>query len=88
MLRIERPEQGLAWPAHFISRAGFIPCTGPQDDEAGRRLSAAFAQGGESKVRSFRVEGPIDDTCWFAGDGWWLSTAHAEPEDMNRIDLN
>ena len=75
MLMIRRPEHGFAWPAHFISPAWFIPCSGPQDDEAGRRLSSAFASGDLKAVRSFRIDGPVDDTCWFAGDGWWLSTA-------------
>ena len=75
MLMIRRPEQGLVWPAHFISPAWFISCAGPQDDEAGGRLSSAFARGDAKTVRSFRIDGPIDDTCWFAGDGWWLSTA-------------
>jgi protein-L-isoaspartate(D-aspartate) O-methyltransferase len=75
MLMIRRPEQGLLWPAHFISPAWFIPCVGPQDDEAGRRLSSAFAKGDAKTVRSFRIDDPVDDTCWFAGDGWWLSTA-------------
>jgi len=78
MLMIRRPERGLVWPAHFISPAGFMPCTAPQNDEAGRRLTAAFAGGDAKTVRSFRVDGPIDDTCWFAGDGWWLSTADPE----------
>lgn len=75
MLMIRRPEHGLVWPARFISPAAFIPCAGPQDDEAGARLSAAFAGGDAKTVRSFRIDSPRDDTCWFAGDGWWLSTA-------------
>lgn len=79
MLMIRRPEAGLVWPARFISPAWFIPCTGPQDDEAGHRLSAAFAGGDAKGVRSFRMDSPIDDTCWFAGEGWWLS-AYQPPE--------
>jgi len=78
MLLIERPAHGAMWPARFLSRAAFISCVGPQDPDAGRRLNAAFASGGADAVRSFRTDDPIDDTCWFRGDGWWLSTA--EPE--------
>lgn len=75
MLRIAKPQDGGPWPARFVSRAGFIPCIGPQDEAAGRRLAAAFAQGGWDQVRSFRIDSPADETCWFAGEGWWLSTA-------------
>ena len=87
MLMIRRPEGGLIWPAHFLSPAWFIPCTGPQDDEAGRRLSAAFSRGDAKAVRSFRVDSPIDETCWFAGDGWWLSTADPSPFGAHPLEL-
>lgn len=76
MLMIARPEQGTAWPAKFLSRAQFIGCAGLQDADAGRRLAEAFARGWES-VQSLRRGEVPDDTCWFAGDGWWLSTAPA-----------
>ena len=78
MLRIVRPRFGSAWPAKFISQAIFIPCVGPQDPEVGRRLNAAFAGGIERRVRSFRIDKPIDETCWFKGDGWWLSTSESD----------
>ncbi|HEV3042491.1 MAG TPA: hypothetical protein VGY52_01320 [Roseiarcus sp.] len=74
MLRIQRAEQGSIWPARFVAKAAFIPCSGPQDAEAGRRLTATYAHGGAKAVRSFRLDEPTDGTCWFAGDGWWLST--------------
>jgi protein-L-isoaspartate(D-aspartate) O-methyltransferase len=76
MLRITRPEQGANWPAKFVSRAGFIGCVGLQDKEAGERLAEAFSKGWE-RVRSLRRDGSPDESCWFAGDGWWLSTAEA-----------
>ena len=78
MLLIKRPVHGPSWPAKFLSAAAFISCTGPQDDDAGRRLNAAFTSGGANAVRSFRTDDDIDQTCWFRGDGWWLSTADAE----------
>jgi protein-L-isoaspartate(D-aspartate) O-methyltransferase len=74
MLMITRAKDGAIWPARFVSRAAFISCSGPQDAEGGRRLNAAFAHGGFESVRSFRLDEPIDATCWFAGDGWWLSS--------------
>lgn len=80
MLMIRRPERGAIWPARFISNAAFISCVGPQDDETGRRLNATYAAGGGLTVRSFRTDLPTDDTCWFAGDGWWLSTFEPLPD--------
>jgi protein-L-isoaspartate(D-aspartate) O-methyltransferase len=81
MLLVRRPRHGMAWPARFISRATFIACSGPQDDLAGRRLTAAFAGGGWQEVRALRIDDAADGTCWFAGDGWWLSTAAPEDDD-------
>jgi protein-L-isoaspartate(D-aspartate) O-methyltransferase len=78
MLLVKRPSHGMKWPARFVSPATFIACSGPQDDEAGRRLATAFANGGWRAVSSFRIDDPVDGTCWFAGDGWWLSTAASD----------
>ena len=74
MLLVTRPNQGSTWPAIFVSRAAFISCIGLQDEEAGRRLTEAFSAGWD-RVRSLQLEGSPDENCWFAGDGWWLSTA-------------
>ena len=77
MLRVERPRTGRAWPARFVCTAGFIACQAAQDDETGRRLAAAFRGGGWQAVRSLHRDGAPDATCWFAGEGWWLSTGEA-----------
>ena len=77
MLLIKHPDQGPVWPARFRGRAQFIGCIGLQDEDAGRRLTEAFLNGWE-RVRSLRLDSAVDETCWFAGDGWWLSTADAE----------
>lgn len=75
MLLITRPDKESAWPAKFVSRAAFIGCVGLQDEEAGQRLTEAFSKNWD-RVRSLRLDGSSpDDSCWFAGDGWWLSTA-------------
>jgi protein-L-isoaspartate(D-aspartate) O-methyltransferase len=76
MLLITCHDQGSAWPATFVTRAAFIGCEGLQDGEAGRRLTEAFSKDWD-RVRSLRLDGPPDDSCWFAGEGWWLSTAEA-----------
>jgi protein-L-isoaspartate(D-aspartate) O-methyltransferase len=80
MLMVTRPGSGLRWPARFVSRAQFIGCEGHQDGEASERLKEAFA-GSLNVVRSFRIDDDQDDTCWFAGDGWWLSTAAPDEDD-------
>jgi protein-L-isoaspartate(D-aspartate) O-methyltransferase len=74
MLLITRPAQGSSWPAKFVGRAAFIGCVGLQDEEAGRRLKEAFSKNWVG-LRSLRLDGIPDESCWFAGDGWWLSTA-------------
>lgn len=79
MLLLQRPDHRLRWPAKFVSRAAFIGCVGQQDADAGRRLAQAFSSGWD-RVRSFRMDDARDDTCWFAGDGWWLSTATVEAD--------
>jgi protein-L-isoaspartate(D-aspartate) O-methyltransferase len=67
---------GDAHPARFLCRARFVPCIGAQDEPASARLSEALRTDGCASVGSLRIghETP-DDTAWFAGAGWWLSTA-------------
>ena len=81
MLLAEKPRAGgggaAAWPARFVSRASFIACQGRQDEEAGRGLLAAFARGDWQAVRSLRFGGAPDASCWFEGEGWWLSAGEA-----------
>ena len=60
MLQVERPQAGAAWPARFVSPAGFIACQGRQGDETGRRLATAFKDGGWRAVQSFRLDGEPD----------------------------
>jgi protein-L-isoaspartate(D-aspartate) O-methyltransferase len=77
MLLIRRPAQGDVWPAKFAGRAQFVGCVGLQDEEAGRRLKNAFGKDWEN-VRSLHLDSAPDQSCWFAGDGWWLSTDEVE----------
>jgi protein-L-isoaspartate(D-aspartate) O-methyltransferase len=74
MLLLKRPDRGPIWSAKFVSHASFVGCVGLRDAETSDRLEEAFSKGLD-QVRSFRMDDNNDDTCWFAGDGWWLSTA-------------
>ena len=75
---------GARYPVHCASRVGIIACTGGRDPEAEARLAAALARADYTAVKSLRrpPEEP-DDTCWLAGEGWWLSTAPAEEAPKN-----
>jgi protein-L-isoaspartate(D-aspartate) O-methyltransferase len=66
---------GDGFAAKCISTAVFTPCVGARDDETGEGLTRAFAKRDTSTIRSLHYGTPPDDTCWFAGSGWWLSTA-------------
>ncbi len=75
MLLATRPMgDAEAWPARFVSRATFIACEAPQDEDAGRALARAFAAGAWQEVRSLRLGGAPDASCWAGGEDWWLST--------------
>ena len=76
MLLVTRPKEGTIFDARFVTRAGFIPCLGAQDEQIRPRLKEAFQHPDWRKVRSLRViDGVPDSSCWFAGEDWWLSTA-------------
>jgi protein-L-isoaspartate(D-aspartate) O-methyltransferase len=64
--------------AQFVCRARFVPCIGTEDRAALALLKKAFATGGHRAVRSLRLypEEP-DETAWFRGRDWWLSTSFA-----------
>jgi protein-L-isoaspartate(D-aspartate) O-methyltransferase len=74
--RLGRSPDG--YRARFAGRVGVIPCVGGRDPAAEERLKAALARGDFAAIRSLRraPEEP-DETCWLAGEGWWLSTAPA-----------
>jgi protein-L-isoaspartate(D-aspartate) O-methyltransferase len=65
-----------SYRAKFAGRVGVIPCVGGRNPAAEERLKAALARGDFTAIRSLRraPEEP-DDTCWLAGEGWWISTA-------------
>lgn len=61
--------------ARFVCQVMIIDCAGGRDPDTGKKLAQAFRRGDAEKVRSLRRGTPPDETAWFAGDGWWLSTA-------------
>jgi protein-L-isoaspartate(D-aspartate) O-methyltransferase len=76
MLLVTNRHGNGAFEARFVTKVGFIPCLGAQDEQLRPRLKEAFALSDWKKVRSLRLEdGEPDSSCWFAGRDWWLSTA-------------
>ncbi len=63
-----------AFDARFVQPATFIYCEGARDSSEGDELAKAFALGTWRQVKSLRRGAPPDDSSWYAGDGWWLST--------------
>lgn len=61
--------------ARFVMAVMFIPCVGARDEETAKKLAIAFKRGDMANVRSLHRSNLPDNTCWCAGDGWWLSTA-------------
>ncbi len=64
------------YPARYVHQVGIIPCSGGRHPEAAARLKEALAKAPFTAIQSLRraPEEP-DQSCWLAGDGWWLSTA-------------
>jgi protein-L-isoaspartate(D-aspartate) O-methyltransferase len=73
MLLITKQENG-GFAARFLLQAQFVPCVGARDEGIAQRLSEAFRNSGWAKVKSLHRNDAVDESCWFAGDGWWLST--------------
>jgi protein-L-isoaspartate(D-aspartate) O-methyltransferase len=61
--------------ARFVMPVMFVPCVGARDPETEKKLAEAFKRGDMRNVRSLRRNTAPDETCWCAGNGWWLSTA-------------
>jgi protein-L-isoaspartate(D-aspartate) O-methyltransferase len=72
------------YAAKFVGRVGMIPCAGGRDPAGEERLGAALAKSDFTAIRSLRraPEEP-DQTCWLAGEGWWLSTAPPAPVEAH-----
>lgn len=73
MLLLERVDE-VRFSAKFTGTASFIPCIGARDEVLAFKLANKFEEGSAREVKSLYRGNNIDDTCWFHGDGWWLST--------------
>jgi protein-L-isoaspartate(D-aspartate) O-methyltransferase len=76
MLLVTRCEHG--YPAKFISGVSFIPCIGASNEQEMQRLWHAFRRGDAKSVQSLRRGTAPAKSCWFAGEGWWLSRDAAQ----------
>jgi protein-L-isoaspartate(D-aspartate) O-methyltransferase len=75
MLLVKRTSTSDTFEAQFLRRVMFIECAGARDDETAARLSEVFDLHDDlAAVRSLRRNVPPDETCWFSGENWWLST--------------
>lgn len=73
MLLVTHTSTGYA--ARFVSPVWIIPCVGGQDEGEAECLRLAYDDGHWREVRQLYRDGTVpDDTCWYYGDGWWLST--------------
>ena len=72
MLLVAKRERGFA--ARFLVQIQFIPCVGARDEATARRLGETFKSGGWRNVKSLHRDDAPDESCWFSGNGWWLST--------------
>jgi protein-L-isoaspartate(D-aspartate) O-methyltransferase len=82
MLLVTRKTEN-EFAAKFVIQAAFIHCLGARDGDTEKRLAETFnrgsignyqRQGGMWEVKSLRRKTEPNGTCWFAGNGWWLST--------------
>jgi protein-L-isoaspartate(D-aspartate) O-methyltransferase len=72
MLLVTRKADGTH-RARFLCRVKFVACAGAQNPQAARALRAAFPRGNHSQVKWLHRNGQPDESCWCAGQGWWLS---------------
>jgi protein-L-isoaspartate(D-aspartate) O-methyltransferase len=65
------------YTARHVCRVSMIDCIGGRNPGAESKLLWALRQSRfEPPIRSLRrPPDEPDETCWLAGDGWWLSTA-------------
>ena len=77
MLMITK-QRDEAFAARFLLQVQFVACIGARDERVEQKLSEAFRNGGWAKVKSLHRNNSPDESCWFAGNGWWLSTKETD----------
>ena len=73
MLLVNRQTEQL-YAARFLCGVQFVACLGTQDPTANRALAAAFRRGNAKAVKTLHRNSAPDESCWCAGESWWLST--------------
>jgi protein-L-isoaspartate(D-aspartate) O-methyltransferase len=65
------------YAARNVCHVGIIDCIGGRDRDAEKKLTVALRRSRfDPPARSLRrPPDEPDETCWLAGNGWWLSTA-------------
>jgi len=63
------------YSARSAGNAQFVPCIGTQDTTTCARLASVLRDDTSASVRSLRLApDQPDESAWFAGAEWWLST--------------
>src|SRR5277367_2706235 len=73
MLLITKQDDG-GFAARFLLQVQFVPCVGARSEANEQGLTDAFRNSGWNKVKTLHRNNGPDESCWFAADGWWLST--------------
>jgi len=82
-LLVQQLRRGV-FSARFLCPARFFPCIGAQEPTSVDSLAQAIRSRGLAAVRSLkRSPEPPDESCWFAGDDWWLSTIDEDGAKAN-----
>jgi protein-L-isoaspartate(D-aspartate) O-methyltransferase len=71
------------YAARILARVAFIPCAGLRSDAESDALGAAFEPNSFRKVRSLRLGKAPDDSAWYVGWNWWLSTEAPEGDSTH-----
>jgi len=81
LLRVTKIEDASRmYHAQFLYWCAFIPCIGARTSADGKGLAEAFHTASLFDVKSLRLDDLPDDSCWYAGQDWWLSTSDAPSE--------
>ena len=62
------------YSARFLMQVQFVPCVGARNEATADRLTEAFRGRRWPEVKTLHRDNVPDESCWCAGDGWWLST--------------
>ncbi len=74
MLLVTRQSSRI-YLARFLCAVQFVACVGAQCPHAAQALHEAFKRGKWEAVKTLHRDNDLDESCWCAGRGWWLSTS-------------